>query len=96
MPREANPIHVPDTKLAGVVVTRIKRAGGYSGYTNDHTQHLHSLKERWKDELVQPYILDGVGVSEALSEGVPVYDLRRTQNVGKRRIHLHYRELITS
>ena len=94
MLRVANPIYVPDTKLAGVVVTRIRRAGGHSGYTNDHTQYLGSLKDRWKGELVQPYILDGVGVSEALSEGVPVYDRGNTQNVGRRRIHLLYGDLV--
>lgn len=81
------PIYVPDTKLAGVVVTRIKTSGGYSGYTNDHTQHLRSLKRQWKEALVEPYIVDGVGVSEALSEGVPVYDRSNTQNVGGRNIH---------
>ena len=92
--RGVNPIHVPDTKLAGVVVTRIKRTGGRSGYTNDHTQYLRSLKDYWKGDLVQPYILDGVGVSEALSEGVPVYDRSNTQNVGRRRIHALYRDLV--
>ena len=88
------PIYVPDTKLAGVVVTRIKTSGGYSGYTNDHTQHLRSLKRQWKEALVEPYIVDGVGVSEALSEGVPVYDRSNTQNVGGRNIHTLYKDLI--
>ena len=88
------PIYVPDTKLAGVVVTRIKTSGGYSGYTNDHTQHLRSLKRQWKEALVEPYIVDGVGVSEALSEGVPVYDRSNTQNVGRRNIHTLYKDLI--
>lgn len=96
MPNIVNPtpIYVPDTRLAGVVVTRIKTSGGYSGYTNDHTQHLVSLKRQWKEALVEPYIVDGVGVSEALSEGVPVYDRSNTQNVGGRKLHTLYKQLI--
>lgn len=88
------PIYVSDTKLAGVVVTRIKTSGGYSGYTNNHTQHLRSLERQWKEALVKPYIVDGVGVSEALSEGVPVYDRDNTQNVGGRNIHTLYSDLV--
>lgn len=87
------PIYVPDTKLAGVVVTRIKTSGGYSGYTNEHTQRIRSLKANWKEDLVEPYIVDGVGISEALSEGVPVYDRSNTQNVGERNIHTLYEDL---
>lgn len=88
------PIYVSDTKLAGVVVTRIKTSGGYSGYTNNHTQHLRSLERQWKEALVKPYIVDGVGVSEALSEGIPVYDRDNTQNVGGRNIHTLYSDLV--
>ena len=87
------PIHVLDTQLAGVVITRIKTSGGYSGYTNDHTQHLRSLKEHWGESLVEPYIVDGVGVSEALSEGVPVYERSNTQNVGGRDLHVLFSQL---
>lgn len=87
------PMYVPDTKLTGVVVTRIKTSGGYSGYTNDHTQYLRSLKRQWREALVEPYIVDGVGVSEALSEGVPVYDRSNTQNVKGRKLHTLYEQL---
>ena len=90
---DPRPIHVPDTQLAGVVITRIKTSRGYSGYTNDHTQHLRSLKELWGPALVEPYVVDGVGVSEALSEGVPVYDLAHTQNVGGRNLHRQFVQL---
>lgn len=34
------PIHVPDTALVGLVITRITTHRGHSGYTDDHTQHL--------------------------------------------------------
>ena len=76
--------HVPDTKLVGVVVTRIQTAGGSSGYTNDHTQHLSSLRRQWGNKLVKTYVVQGTGVSQALADGVPVYDRDTTQNVGRR------------
>ena len=72
-------VHVPDTKLVGLAITRIQRAAG--GYTNDHTQHLASLRRRWGDALMEPYIYQGAGVSEALTRGIPVYNMANTQNV---------------
>ena len=94
--KEANPrpIHVPDTSLVGVVVTRIRTAPrAQSGYTDDHTRHLRSLRGTWKEKLLQPYIGDGTGISSALSEGVPVYDLAHTQNVGGRGIDRQFQQL---
>lgn len=84
---------VPETKLAGVVITRIQSSGGYSGYTDDHTQHLNSLQRRWGADLLEPYIPYGTGVSQTLSVGVPVYDWASTQNIGNRGIHRAYRDL---
>ena len=74
--------YVPDTELVGLVVTRIQAARG--GYTNDHTQHVTSLQSRWGDALLTPYIPQGTGVSEALTDGLPVYNRHKTQNVGLR------------
>ena len=82
----AREIYVPNTKLVDLVVSRIQTAGGFSGYTNDHTQHLNSLEKQWGEDLLKPYISQGVGVSEALAERVPVYDRSTTQNVGHRGI----------
>ena len=73
-------IYVPDTELAGLVITRIQAARG--GYTNDHSQHLRSLQGRWRSALMEPYIVHGTGVSEALAQGLPVYNYHKTQNVG--------------
>ena len=87
-------MHVPDTKLAAVAITRIKTHGpADSGYTDDHTQHLASLQRFWKTNLVKPYIEDGTGISQALAEGVPVYDRHSTQNVGKRGLDTMYKNL---
>ncbi len=91
---EPRSMYVADTRLVGLVVTRVQTAGGaYSGYTNDHTQHLQSLERRWGDELVKPYISQGTGVSAALTDRVPVYERANTQNIGYRRIHQQYEEL---
>ena len=80
--------YIPDTKLVGLVVTRIQKARG--GYTNDHSQHLRSLQGRWGDALMTPYIVQGTGVSEALSDRLPVYNRHKTQNIGRRRIDWQY------
>jgi len=86
-------MHVPDTSLVGVVITRIKKAGGRSPYTNIHAQHLKSLSREWGKDLLKPYIEDGTGVSETLSEGVPVYERKNTQNIGSRGFHKMFQEL---
>ena len=83
--------YVADTCLLGLVVTRIQRASG--GYTNDHRQHLASLQRGWKHDLLTPYILQGTGVSQALADGLPVYNRHETQNVGKRQIDQQFIEL---
>jgi len=86
--------HVPDTKLAGVVITRIRTHGpAYSGYTDDHTVHLASLQRAWGSDLLTPYIEEGTGVSQALADGVPVYDRSGTQNIGGRQLDTMYEEL---
>lgn len=83
--------YVPDTALVGVVITRIKTHGpAISGYTDDHTQHLSSLKRFWGSRLVEPYIEDGTGISQTLAEGVPVYDRSLNQNIGRRGFHKAY------
>ena len=91
---EGRTMFVSDTKLIGLVVTRIQIAGhSQSGYTNDHTQHLRSLKRLWDKHLVEPYIKQGAGVGEAMTDRVPVYDRPDTQNVGGRGIHQQFKEL---
>ena len=83
--------YVPDTELVGLAITRIQTARG--GYTNDHSQHLRSLQGLWGNALMTPYIVQGTGVSEALSDRLPVYNRHKTQNVGRRRIDRQYIEL---
>ena len=84
---------IRNTKLVGLVITRIQTSGGHSGYTDDHTQHLSSLEKHWDSYLVKPYIVQGTGVSQSLAGGVPVYDRGHTQNVGGRDLHRKFEEL---
>ena len=95
---EPRTIHVPDTELVGLVITRIQTSGNaYSGYTDDHTQHLRSLESRWSNLLIEPYIGHGAGITEALSAGIPIYDRsvpKWGQNIRKRRLHTQYIDLI--
>ena len=85
---DPRPAYVSETTLIGLVVTRIQTARG--GYTNDHRQHLASLRRNWRNNLLEPYILQGTGVSQALSDGVPVYNRHNTQNVGNRKIDIQF------
>jgi len=87
-------MHVPETKLAGVVITRIQTHGpASSGYTDDHTRHLASIQKQWGSLLLKPYIVQGTGISQALDDGVPVYDRGYTQNIGLRRLDTMYKDL---
>ena len=60
------------------------------------TLNISSLQERWGPDLVWPCIYQGTGVSQALSEGVPVYDGGTTKNVGNHGIRAQYIELTKS
>jgi len=90
---DARKMHVPDTELVGLVITKITTHSGHSGYTDDHTQHLGSLKRTWGQNLISPYIKQGTGVSQSLSQGLPVYDMSGTQNVGGQGFPSTFRQL---
>lgn len=93
-PTQPRSMHVADTKLVGLAITRIRTHGpASSGYIDDHTQHLGSLQRTWRTMLLKPYIEEGTGVSQALAQGVPVYDRAGTQNVGGRHLDRMYRDL---
>jgi len=75
--------YVPSTAFIGIVISRIinRGAASYSGFTSDHTTHLRTLCDRYPDNVIEPYIFQGVGVPECLSRGYPVYDYPEQQNV---------------
>lgn len=91
---ERRKLFVRNTKLVGLVVTRITHHGpAASGYTDDHTTYLRSLQRRWGSDLLKPYIASGTGVSQTLADGYPVYDYATNQNIGRRGIHTEYQHL---
>lgn len=77
--------YVPKTSLVAIVICKIKTSGpAYSGYTSDHTQHLSSILRLYPEYIIEPYIVDGVGVPECMARGYPVYNFANAQNVRSR------------
>ena len=89
------PIYVDNTHLAGAVISSIKPHGlTRSGYINDHAQHLRTLETQLGSLLVKPYVQEGVGVSESLARGLPVFDCQDNVNVKKRGFYEAYSDLV--
>jgi chromosome partitioning protein len=82
--------YVPQTQLVGIVVSKIKTSGRTSsGYTLDHYRHLRNIQGLYPKSIIEPYIVEGVGVPESMSHGYPVYDFKDNPNVKNR----HFIEL---
>lgn len=65
---------VSSTELLGVVINRVMTAAGT--YTIDHRKHLRDyLEKSYGRYLIKPYIPQRTGISGALSQGQPVYDV---------------------
>ena len=75
-------IHVPDTKLVGLVVARIQTGAG-GNFVNIARQELATLERDWGNYLIEPFIQQGVGVNDALAKGIPVYNDWENPNVAK-------------
>jgi len=84
--KNISPIYEPNTKLVGIVISKIKTSGpAISGYTSDQTTYLRDLERgEYSKYIVKPYIVEGVGVPEALSAGAPVYSLYSNPNIDNR------------
>jgi len=83
--REIENTYVQGTKLIGIVIFRIRPHGpAYSGYVTDHTINLEILKRKYGNMIIEPYIEEGVGVTESLAERRPVYDCDYNPNVKNR------------
>jgi chromosome partitioning protein len=73
--------YVPKTKMLAIVPSMAKPANNAaSGYTNAHTQQLDSLKREWGDDMLKNVIKSLTGVTEAIDQGWPVWNLD-TQNI---------------
>lgn len=87
--------YVRSTKFLGIVISKIKTSGrAYSGYTSDQTTQLGLLENKYKEDIIEPYIVDGVGVPECLTSGDPVYDHPDWQNVRDREFPELFEELV--
>lgn len=87
--------YVRETKMGGVVISKLKVAGNSkSGYTNDHTQHLTLIISKWKNDIIKPYIEEGTGVPEAMAEGFPVFDKADNKNIVNREYFEVFEELV--
>lgn len=77
------PTFVSQRKFIGIVISRARTTGGRSGYTNDATENMNLLRQKYKDsDFIDPVIKEGVGVSESMTMGWPVYDFPTVQNIG--------------
>jgi chromosome partitioning protein len=87
---------IPKRQLVGIVMNRMKHASSYSGYTNDITENLAGLKRIYTGhEIVEPYIPDGVGLSESLTARLPVYEFPKRQNIGGKHFPEIFSDLTT-
>lgn len=87
--------YVPETKLGGIIISKIKTANNsYSGYLNDHTQHLKLIENEWDDNIIEPYIDEGAGVTEAMSRGYPVYSLPDNKNIQNKNYIEVFKQLV--
>lgn len=77
--------YVPDTLLAGIVISNAQTHGpAASGYINEHTTQMHALRLRWGDKVLKHVIDRAAGVAESIGSGWPVYDRADQANVSGR------------
>ena len=77
--------YVPKTAHLGIIIFRIRTHGpAASGYVNEHTINLGILQRKYGNLIITPYIEEGIGVTEAMGEGDPVYDSYGNYNVRSR------------
>lgn len=62
--------------------------------TSDQTGHLYQLQRTFGQYIIDPYIVEGVGVPECLTAGDPVYDHADWQNVSNRNFPELFQSLV--
>jgi len=86
--------YISTTNFLGIIIFRIRTHGpAYSGYVDDHTIHLRQLEARYPNDIIEPYIEEGVGVTESLAARLPVYDCSYNYNVRNRNYIEVFKEL---
>lgn len=83
--REIPPTYVPDTLLAGIVISMAQTHGPSStGYLNEHWNNMAALRRQWGGAVLQHVVERATGVAESLGAGWPVYDQTDNPNVYNR------------
>jgi chromosome partitioning protein len=82
---------VPNTKLAGVVISMAQTHGpAHSGYINEHSDQMSALRRLWPGYVLDKVIERATGVAESLGAGWPVYDRDDNVNVSSRNLPAMY------
>lgn len=86
MPRSEIPIsYVPDTQLAGIVISMAQTHGpSASGYINEHWNQMTALRRQWGNIVLNSIIERATGVPESLGAGWPVFNQTENANVTSR------------
>lgn len=85
--------YVPKTQLVGIVISMIRKSGpAYSGWIDEHTEMLNEIEKKWGNQIIEPYIEHGTGVSQSIQQGIPVYS-SRNPNVSNRGFIDMFKEL---
>ncbi|HEV7591373.1 MAG TPA: AAA family ATPase [Longimicrobium sp.] len=88
---EIPPAFVPDTKLAGIVITMAQTHGpAFSGYINEHSTQMAALRRQWGGAVLENIIERAAGVAESLGAGWPVYNRWNNANVANRNLPKMY------
>jgi chromosome partitioning protein len=86
--------YVPHIQLVAIVISKIKTSGRTgTGYTLDHYRHLTNIQNLYPKSVIEPYIVEGVGVPECMARGYPVYDFKDSPNVRNRHFIQLFRKL---
>jgi chromosome partitioning protein len=79
------PTFVPDTALAGIVISMAQTHGASeSGYLNEHWTQMNAIRRRFGADVLDNVIERATGVAESLGRGWPVFLQYNNVNVTNR------------
>lgn len=86
-PSEIPSAYVPDTLLAGIIISMAQSHGpSSSGYINEHWNQMTALRRQWGNNVLDNIIERATGVAESLGAGWPVFDQVGNINVTSRHL----------
>jgi chromosome partitioning protein len=88
------PTFVPDTELAGIVISMIQPHGpANTGYLNEHWNNMAALRRQWGSSVLEHVIERATGVAESLGAGWPVFNQTGNANVVNRDLPTMFRDV---